>query len=228
MQYYFEAFVKIMSCGSNYILWGATGQALVLRDLLQDYDATLLACFDNNSKIQPPFADVPLLYGEKGLRHWLNSEKIDPTGVFAYVAIGGTKGKDRMSLMRMLENYKFRISSAIHLSTFVAHSAKIGKGCQLLANASVCAGSVLGNACIVNTGAIVEHGCIVDDGAHLAPGAIITGEVKVGENTFLGSGSVVLPRIRIGRNAIIGAGSVITRDVPDDVTVYGNPGRIRQ
>jgi len=42
----------------------------------------------------------------------------------------------------------------------------------------------------------------------------------------IGSGAVLLCGITVGQNAMIGAGSVVTRDVPSDTTVAGNPARI--
>lgn len=41
----------------------------------------------------------------------------------------------------------------------------------------------------------------------------------------IGINSTLLPGVVIGRGAMVGAGSVVTRDVPDGVTVYGNPAR---
>jgi len=42
----------------------------------------------------------------------------------------------------------------------------------------------------------------------------------------IGTGSTILPNISIGENAIVGAGSVITRDVPANAVVAGNPARV--
>lgn len=50
--------------------------------------------------------------------------------------------------------------------------------------------------------------------------------VHIGRNCWLGAGVIVLPGITIGDNVVIGAGSVITKDVPDNVVVVGDPGRI--
>ena len=42
----------------------------------------------------------------------------------------------------------------------------------------------------------------------------------------IGSGATILSNVAIGENAIVGAGSVVTRDVPDNVIVAGNPARV--
>ncbi len=52
------------------------------------------------------------------------------------------------------------------------------------------------------------------------------GKTIIGNNVFLGVNSVVLPGVKIGNNVVIGAGCVVTKDIPDDVVVAGNPGRI--
>lgn len=52
-----------------------------------------------------------------------------------------------------------------------------------------------------------------------------TGRVIIGENAFVGANCIILPGVTIGKNTIVGAGSVVTRDVPDNLIVAGNPAR---
>ncbi|KAF0094585.1 MAG: maltose O-acetyltransferase [Puniceicoccaceae bacterium 5H] len=65
----------------------------------------------------------------------------------------------------------------------------------------------------------------------LAPEARASGwesgrPITIGDDVWLGGGAIVLPGVTIGHRAVIGAGSVVTKDVPDDALVVGNPGRV--
>ncbi len=50
--------------------------------------------------------------------------------------------------------------------------------------------------------------------------------VVIEENVWIGGAAIVLPGLRIGRNAVVGAGAVVTRDVPSNKVVVGNPARV--
>ena len=49
--------------------------------------------------------------------------------------------------------------------------------------------------------------------------------VHIGKRVWIGSGSIILPGITIGDNSIVGAGSVVTKNVPPDTIVAGNPAK---
>jgi len=46
------------------------------------------------------------------------------------------------------------------------------------------------------------------------------------DNVWLGGGAILLPGVRVGRNAVVGAGAVVSRSVPADTVVAGNPARV--
>lgn len=50
--------------------------------------------------------------------------------------------------------------------------------------------------------------------------------VAIGSDVWIGGGAIICPGVKIGDRAVIGAGSVVTRDVPDDAVVGGNPAKL--
>lgn len=50
--------------------------------------------------------------------------------------------------------------------------------------------------------------------------------IVIEDNVFIGTGSIILKGVRVGKNSVIGAGSVVTKDVPPDSIVAGNPAKI--
>jgi sugar O-acyltransferase (sialic acid O-acetyltransferase NeuD family) len=184
----------------------------------------IVALFDNKP-VPSPWENIPIGYGLEAFEQWLSRWE-DDRELYATPAIGGTNGKDRLHFLDLFAGYGLRILSVRHRSAFVAECASIGEGCQILAQAAVCACVRMGRAVIVNTASCIDHDCVIGDGAHIAPGATLAGGVHVGKNAFIGAGAVVLPHVCIGENAIVGAGAVVTKNVPSGVTVIGNPAYI--
>jgi sugar O-acyltransferase (sialic acid O-acetyltransferase NeuD family) len=207
------------------IFWGATGQALVLHELVSQLGYALVALFDNDPTVRSLFPGVPIYHGRAGFQSWREERPGDESRCL--VAIGGANGRDRLAIQQYLESNGIQPIVAVHPTAFVAESARLGKGSQILAHASVCAAATLGDACIVNTKANVDHECVLGKGVHVAPGATLAGRVVVGDHTMIGSGAVVLPTIHVGSDVIVGAGAVVTRDVPDGKVIYGNPARVK-
>ena len=50
--------------------------------------------------------------------------------------------------------------------------------------------------------------------------------ITIGDDVWVGGGAIICPGVTVGARSIIGAGAVVTRDVPEDVLVVGNPARI--
>ncbi len=72
----------------------------------------------------------------------------------------------------------------------------------------------IGDNCVIG-GAVLVHG----PRRRLEPSVI-------GSNVYMGRGAIVLSGVSVGDNCIIGAGAVVTRDMPPNAIVAGNPARI--
>jgi len=85
----------------------------------------------------------------------------------------------------------------------------------------------IGNHCTIASGvSFITH-----DGAtwlftEEIPSLQRFGKIEIKDNCFIGQNSIILPNVTIGPNSIVGAGSVVTKDVPPNTIVAGNPARI--
>lgn len=206
----------------NILLWGSTGQAIVLNEFLNEIGFRVLCLFDRNENIQSPFSGTPIFHKREKLFEFTNNYKEQ----YFAVAIGGDGGRDRLSIHDLLTKKGMKPVTLLHPKSNIASDVIIGHGCQILINATICSRVKIGKQVIVNSSSTIDHECLLDDGVHIGPGSVLSGSVKVGKCSFIGSGSVVLPRVRIGNNTIIGAGSVVTKNMPDEVIAYGNPCRV--
>jgi len=128
--------------------------------------------------------------------------------------------------------YGCEIGDEVKIGPFVEiqKGAKIGSRCKISSHTFICEGVTL------EEGVFVGHGVTFTNDRH--PRATNRqGELQteadweciptlVKRGASIGSGATVLCGITIGENAMIGAGSVVTRDVPADTIVAGNPARV--
>lgn len=206
------------------IIWGATGQAKVLWEFVcRQYQ--IIGLVDRDIAIKSPFENVPIYHSVEQLKRGLTLRKNET--IYFAVAIGGIyRGKDRWQIHQDLLNMGLLATDLIHPDAYIASTAKVAAGNQILAKSVVCAEAQIGEGCIVNTSATVDHETVLGHGVHICPGAHLLGNVRVGDYATIGAGAVVVPHIIIGEGAVIGAGSIVLKDVPPYAVVVGNPGKI--
>jgi acetyltransferase-like isoleucine patch superfamily enzyme len=128
--------------------------------------------------------------------------------------------------------YGCEIGSRTKIGAFVEiqKDAKIGADCKISSHTFICEGVTIEDRVFVGHQVVFINDRFpraTNPGGQLqteADWAVERTLVKSGAS--IGSGSVILCNVTIGENAIVGAGSVVTKDVPANAIVVGNPARL--
>ena len=195
---------------------GYSGHAYVIIDIFLSAGRLVTAYCDSEEKPRNPYHLQYLGKESEVIR------KLKKYDFFTCVGHNGIREKIHMQLAEQLGNP----INAIHPSAVISSSVSLGDGVMIAANATINPLVELGKGVICNTSSSIDHECIIGDFAHIAPGAVLCGNVKVGKGSFVGANAVIRQGITIGNNVMIGAGTVVIRDIPDNVTVVGNPQKV--
>jgi acetyltransferase-like isoleucine patch superfamily enzyme len=139
-------------------------------------------------------------------------------------------GRD-VKLAQFVNLYGCEVGDESKVGAFVEiqRNAKIGRRCKISSHTFVCEGVT------IEDNVFVGHGVVFINDTY--PRATTPeGELKtdkdwrlettlIKKGASIGSGSTILCGVTIGENAIVGAGSVVTKDIPNDTIVAGNPAR---
>jgi UDP-2-acetamido-3-amino-2,3-dideoxy-glucuronate N-acetyltransferase len=131
------------------------------------------------------------------------------------------------------------IGTKIWHFSHIMQEAVIGENCIIGQNVMIAPHAVLGNGVKVQNNVSVYTGVICEDDVFLGPSCVFTNVINprsfierkeefrptlVKKGATIGANATILCGITIGEYAMIGAGSVITKNVPPNALVVGNPG----
>lgn len=131
-------------------------------------------------------------------------------------------------------------NTRIHNFVHIMQGAVIGNDCNICDYVFIESGARIGNRVTVKNMVQIWNGIIIGNDVFVGPSVVFTNdkypksrnkkfnllETVLEDNVSIGGNATILPGIRIGKGSVVGAGSVVTRDVPQNVTVYGNPAKV--
>ncbi|MEN6567283.1 MAG: acetyltransferase [Veillonellales bacterium] len=116
-------------------------------------------------------------------------------------------------------------ANVIHPTVIIADDSRIGTGVIICPRTIISTNVQIGDFVLINTFCVAGHDVTIEQSCTLSAQCDLMGGAYLEEAVFLGSGARIFPGMRVGKQARIGAGSVVIRNVPSNVSVFGNPAK---
>ncbi|MEY4134125.1 MAG: hypothetical protein RL386_475 [Bacteroidota bacterium] len=139
---------------------------------------------------------------------------------------------DNVKVFDFVNAYHCTIDSGTKVGAFVEiqKGATIGKNCKISSHSFICEGVHIEDHVFVGHGVMFTNDlfprAVNPDGSQQTEADWQVVETFVKKGASIGSNATILCGITIGENAMVGAGAMVTKDVPPNAVVAGNPARI--
>ena len=173
---------------------------------------------DNPEKEGQTFFELPVMSFDSAIK------KYGLDGIEFILAIGEPAVKD--IVFKKVCDAGATVTSIIYPEIIMPRVYKHGPGLIIHKGSSMPPNADIGNNVLIQGVAIMGHDIKLGDNVVISSFAFVGGNTTIGRNTYVGPQSCIRNGITIGENAIIGMGSVVTKDVPDNAVVYGNPAKV--
>lgn len=142
-----------------------------------------------------------------------------------------------------------KLGKDVKLSTFInLYGCEIGDETKIGAFVEIQKNATVGKRCKISSHTFICEGVVIEDNVFIGHGVMFTNDsypratarngsmqteadwkvepTVIRKGASVGSGATILCNLIVGENAIVGAGSVVTKDVPANAIVAGNPAKV--
>ena len=135
--------------------------------------------------------------------------------------LNNVKMGENVKISPMVNLYGCELGDNCFIGPFVEiqSDVKIGNNTRISSHSFICEGVKIGK------NVFVAHGVMfVNDKFTEERDDWVLHTTQIGDNVRIGSNATIMP-VKIGNNVVIGAGAVVTKDIPDNIVVKGNPAK---
>ena len=142
-------------------------------------------------------------------------------------------GKD-VRLSKFINLYGCEIGDGTKIGAFVEiqKNSSVGKNCKVSSHSFICEGVTIEDNVFIGHGVTFINDsyprAVTSDGQMQTEKDWKVERTVIKKGASIGSGVTILANVTVGENAIVGAGSVVTKDVPANTIVVGNPAKVKR
>jgi acetyltransferase-like isoleucine patch superfamily enzyme len=139
---------------------------------------------------------------------------------------------ENVRLSKFINLYGCEIGDETKIGAFVEiqKNARIGRRCKISSHTFICEGVTIEDNVFIGHGVMFTNDtyprATSPDGKLQTEADWKVERTVVKQGASIGTGATILPKTCIGENAVVGAGSVVTKDVPANAIIAGNPARV--
>ena len=195
----------------SYVVYGAGGWAREVTELVKQTGGNVLYYLEAPREEGETINGIPVIL------------KVDLPQKYSRIPKLIGYGDPRQK--RRVVDYNDVYGKVVHHNSLIGDNVKIKAGCIISPFDALVFNVELGSHVHLGCHVFIGHDSSVENYCWLSHGTTIGSSVKIGEAVIIWSNSTIREKIKIGHGSVVGMGSVVTKDVPDNVLVFGNPAK---
>lgn len=148
-----------------------------------------------------------------------------PEAMVLAVPGGPSSYLKRESVIAGLDIPADRFATIIHPAASISKASKIGVNVLLMAGVVVTSNATISDHACILPNSVIHHDATIGRATLIGANVTVAGGAAVAERCYIGAGSNIKNGISIGAGSMIGLGSNVVKDIPPNVTAFGNPAK---